>query len=366
MKLPRLPWYAWGAAGAALLLLAGGTASAAADGPARPAGNPPTLRKGSSGPWVSYLQARLGIASSGTFDVGTDAAAKAFQASKGLDADGVVGPATWSALGVKASQGGGAIGPPAPVAPPPAGPAVVAVPTTGNPFGLADGIAAREGQILAMVQAGNIDHDWTTLSYQKDGHTVSLDVSRRALALDDGSSRLTVNATYPTAQRVADAIGGAMLTSRISDEIWKNAPTKIQAPTRSWNTDSPPTGSTTRRMYDQSAALDASAAGSAGGMVANEGKDWVISRRFWTDPDPAKRHHSANYGFYPGPIQKIGLAHNMGHTDYSQLLRFVRRGSLEIDGAPVAWDAALADPGLSGLLQDEGGTIPSSRHPDLS
>ena len=56
-----------------------------------------TIRAGRS---VSALQRRLGIAADGVFGPGTQRAVKRFQRAHGLTADGVVGPATWSALGL--------------------------------------------------------------------------------------------------------------------------------------------------------------------------------------------------------------------------------------------------------------------------
>jgi len=100
--LPVLPWYGWAVGAAALgaiLFSSSSSAGAAAEGTPKPAGVPPLLKLGSSGPWVSYLQARLGAPVTGTFDAATDAAVRAFQSAHGLEADGVVGPKTWSALG---------------------------------------------------------------------------------------------------------------------------------------------------------------------------------------------------------------------------------------------------------------------------
>jgi hypothetical protein len=143
--------------------------------------------------------------------------------------------------------------------------------------------------------------------------------------------------------------------------------------------------SKTFRMIEQSAAIDAKV-GSEPGLIANEGKDLVLTRRNWpplmgtgVDAPPGTKgsmHNGANFGWYlssspsksPGGepvIQSVGLAHSMNHVDYSQLVRLAKRGSLTIDGAPVPIASALADPATSPLLQDEGGTIPSDRHPDL-
>ncbi len=62
-----------------------------------------TIKKGSKGPDVEECQALLnknGFKTSvdGVFGSGTETSVKAFQADRGLTADGIVGPATWSAL----------------------------------------------------------------------------------------------------------------------------------------------------------------------------------------------------------------------------------------------------------------------------
>jgi peptidoglycan hydrolase-like protein with peptidoglycan-binding domain len=59
----------------------------------------PTLRRGSSGPAVRTLQAKLGVPVDGIFGPATEAAVRKFQASKKLTNDGIVGPSTWAALG---------------------------------------------------------------------------------------------------------------------------------------------------------------------------------------------------------------------------------------------------------------------------
>jgi len=58
----------------------------------------PTLRKGSSGADVSYLQTLLKIDVTGDFDDDTQDEVIEFQKHHGLGADGVVGPVTWKAL----------------------------------------------------------------------------------------------------------------------------------------------------------------------------------------------------------------------------------------------------------------------------
>lgn len=65
---------------------------------------PPTLRRGSSGPAVVDLQRRLLITADGKFGPATETAVKAFQRSRGLTADGIVGRQTWAALSASPPQ----------------------------------------------------------------------------------------------------------------------------------------------------------------------------------------------------------------------------------------------------------------------
>lgn len=64
----------------------------------------PTLRQGDTGEWVTYLQQQLnsdnraGLATDGIFGPATDSAVRAYQTSRHLDVDGIVGPQTWDAL----------------------------------------------------------------------------------------------------------------------------------------------------------------------------------------------------------------------------------------------------------------------------
>ena len=72
--------------------------------------NIPTLRRGSTGDMVEELQALLNaiyganLDVDGVFGTNTELAVKAFQKAKSLTADGVVGPKTWAALGIKQTE----------------------------------------------------------------------------------------------------------------------------------------------------------------------------------------------------------------------------------------------------------------------
>jgi murein DD-endopeptidase MepM/ murein hydrolase activator NlpD len=75
-------------------------APAPVHGPGTKLPSRPTLRRGApAGPHVLYLQQKLNVNPPGPFGPLTHAAVVAFQASRGLIADGIVGPRTWAALG---------------------------------------------------------------------------------------------------------------------------------------------------------------------------------------------------------------------------------------------------------------------------
>lgn len=57
-----------------------------------------TVRAGSRGIPVRYVQSRVGVTADGIFGAGTLAAVKSFQAAHGLSADGIVGKLTWAKL----------------------------------------------------------------------------------------------------------------------------------------------------------------------------------------------------------------------------------------------------------------------------
>jgi hypothetical protein len=58
------------------------------------------LKVGSRGKEVKELQEFLNIGADGIFGKGTEASVKKWQANNGLTADGIVGPATWDAMGL--------------------------------------------------------------------------------------------------------------------------------------------------------------------------------------------------------------------------------------------------------------------------
>jgi hypothetical protein len=96
-----------------MLVLSAGVALAATSG-GTTSGRSATLSLGSAGAAVKQLQRKLHVTPTGYYGSETRRAVKRFQASHGLKADGVAGPATLSRLGVRARSASYATGGSAP------------------------------------------------------------------------------------------------------------------------------------------------------------------------------------------------------------------------------------------------------------
>ena len=101
------------AAALSLLVLSAGVALAASSG-GTASGSGATLSLGSTGTAVKQLQRKLHVQVTGYYGTDTRRAVKGFQRRQGLTADGVAGPATLSALGIRVRQSSYATGGSAP------------------------------------------------------------------------------------------------------------------------------------------------------------------------------------------------------------------------------------------------------------
>lgn len=225
---------------------------------------------------------------------------------------------------------------------------------------------AREEYILDAVRNGHGIFEWGEVVSTANGHTARIPVMRKALAIGVPGDSLRVSVKFPTAQRIADEIGATMLTPHVSNLIAKQASVKpAPRPQQAWVADD--TMAKTKRLKEYDAIIDSVVPADAQGLIANEGKNWVITKRNWTDPDLNKRHNGANHGWYissgKGLIQDRGLVHNLDHVDYSQLL-VLMAPIIEVDGQPMHVANVLGSPEFAPLLSDEG-TLPGARHPDL-
>jgi len=201
----------------------------------------------------------------------------------------------------------------------------------------------REELIVQAVVRGAYDPpEWTTVVSNYKGRRAEIQVSTDALKI----LGVRVDVTAEGAQRIADALGTVLPTPRILQLVWEQAAVRI-APC---NSTPDAKMASTARMLQHSECVDQRIAGRTG-MVANEGKHWVLSNRI-----AGKANLAANYGWFikgRRPVQTVGTRHDTAHTDYSQIVRLVRP-AIKVDGRELDIRHVGRSPELWGLVSDEG------------
>jgi hypothetical protein len=201
----------------------------------------------------------------------------------------------------------------------------------------------REELIVQAVARGAYDPPvWTTITSNYKGRRAEIQVSTDALKI----LGVRVDVTAEGAQRVADSLGTILPTPRILQLIWEQADVRIEPCTSTADAHM----ATTARMIQHSECVDQRVGGRKG-MVANEGKHWVLSNR-----TAGKENLAANYGWFlkgRRPIQTVGTRHDTAHTDYSQIVRLVKP-MMRVDGREIDIRHVGRSPELWGLVSDEG------------
>ena len=205
---------------------------------------------------------------------------------------------------------------------------------------------AREEAIVDVVRRKEHDRiEWSDVPLRCQGHTGTARVMSDALKLK--GIRLT--AAAETAQRVADALGCVMLTTRIADALWAQADVRVAPCIGAPKNEE----SMTKWMVIHSRQIDARVRGRVG-LVANVGKHWVITPRFVELPGRA-----ACYGWFdreaPNGVlwQPLELKHTPMYQDYSFTVRLVRRDCV-VDGVERDLREVLCAEGVSKLVSNEG------------
>lgn len=248
----------------------------------------------------------------------------------------------------------------------------------------------REAMIVNYIGLGHyLEPKMVTIESQIEGHVAHIRVMSDALMLGEPDDFLRINATMNGEQCIADLLQMSLITPKIADLIRFAAPIQIEPQTQTPDAYM----AYTSRMSKHSAAvtnaiisatknlavpatLQTIANGSVG-MVADVGKDWVLSNKLANDQSLA-----ANYGWHtkvqPNPAapqngpykcpaggymwQTLGTAHNTAHVDYSQVVRLMSRHMI-VDGRPMAFVDVASDPELCGLVSYEG-PLTVFRHPE--
>jgi hypothetical protein len=221
---------------------------------------------------------------------------------------------------------------------------------------------ARESAVLRELKSGNIPEflrhlvPITVKATDVEGreHTAVYQVMPDYLAI--GSDRDFVRIPmYPhTAQAFCDAFGFVLPTTKMVDDIWRQAVSKIGPQPLTHSRENTLTFLAHNRMIE-----DQITGQYLGELRAGHKKDVVITNRL---NETHKRIAIYGWHFPSGePIQPLTTVHVDWYVDYSHGIRPVKK-AIQVDGAEMPYDVVLRDPKLHVLLSNEG-VISNSSYP---
>ncbi len=213
---------------------------------------------------------------------------------------------------------------------------------------------ARERAVLAELKSGNIPDFLrhlvaiTVKATDAEGreHTAVYEVMPDYLAIGSDSDFVRVPMNPHTAQAFCDAFGFVLPTTKMVDDIWQQAISKIVPQPLTQAREDPLTFLAHNRMIE-----DQITGQYLGELRAGHKKDVVISGRLSEKP---KRVAIYGWHFPSGePIQPLTIVHVDWYVDYSHGIRPVQ-GMIKVDGAAMPYQTVLRDPKLHVLLSNEG------------
>ncbi len=223
--------------------------------------------------------------------------------------------------------------------------------------------AEREGIVEAELRAGKFPDFLRCLrrvTYRaKDAagkeHEVALDVMPDYLAVGSDDDFCRIPMTPRTAQRIADALGCALPTPKLVDEIARAAEVKLEPRPLTDEREAVTT------FVQHNAIVEEQRRGKPlGPIVAGAKKDIVLSKLLAERPGRV-----AIYGWHRldgKPIQPVTTVHAATYVDYSHGVRLVRK-RIVIGGVEADYAATLRDANLAPLLSDEG-ALPLTAYPE--
>lgn len=246
--------------------------------------------------------------------------------------------------------------------------------------------AKRDSMILDAVRRGDYAPiTWIPLEVRGPNQELAtFYVSQDTLRVGDEDDSIRVTTSHRAAQQIADEMDVTLLTSKLSDDIYRAAPIKLQPKTRNWYADG--TMAHTNRMVEQSQFVDQQIADAMANqrfasppLIAGQGKDWVYATSLWQRPGMGAEygwHIMPPWGHYKsvtqptlGVLQPQALAHPIGYTDYSQTVRLLRKDVKFCDPdleecIPVFVEYLATHPKYWHLVSHEG-PLPGYRHPGV-
>lgn len=231
--------------------------------------------------------------------------------------------------------------------------------TTSPPSSSAPRILAGDAghRLLQAVQAGQIEPPtWIEVPWTAAGVVLRVSADALRAPVDGKSLRLPVS--WAESMEIDRALDCVPLTAEISDLIWQASTMKVDPrPLGEWSTpEQQKASSVGMRSLDWCArftdSLDSRIAGHSG-LVADVGKDWILSPRLLLQPALGVTY---GWRYSTGkPIQGLGSekelpAHNDQHYDYSQTKRLVQRWTVDGQDVLKVYQSRGLDPRVVALF----------------
>jgi hypothetical protein len=223
----------------------------------------------------------------------------------------------------------------------------------------------REEAIAAEICRGNIPRFLrkfqmiTVTAKGPDGkdHATTYEVMPDYLAVGTDDDFVRVPMTPQTALRIADAFGCALPTSKVVDDIYKDAKFKLSPQPMTEAREAVETFVQHNELIEKQLKTRQNIPRSVEEpdwrrkLIAGIKKDVVVTNRLGEKPNRV-----AIYGWHKldgKPIQPLTIVHVNWYVDYSHGIRLMKR-TVTVDGKPRDVRAVMHSADLSTLLSDEG------------
>ena len=233
-------------------------------------------------------------------------------------------------------------------------------------------LSEREQWIYAEVVRGNVP-DWLRalkpVSVSAAGHTAVYHVLPDYIAIGSDADYFLTPMTPVLAQRLADRLGCTLPTRKMVNQIWTNAPVKLNP-----QPIPPSPEMTTVPVFAQHNAMVRAQRDTLtnthplGALVSGDKKDVIISTLIYSNLHSGVPKPVVIYGWHytnGQPIQPAYNGHGETYADYSHGIRLVQM-ACTVDGDPNTVTNVLVQPTLAALFSDEtlapNNTIPLPRY----
>jgi hypothetical protein len=215
-------------------------------------------------------------------------------------------------------------------------------------------LAVRERAIQGEILRGNVPDflrslvalDLAAVDSEANQHTATIYVLPDYLAIGDDRDFFRIPMSPLTAQTIADAADCSLLTSKLSDDIYRAAPVKLAPRPLTKDREAP------RTFHEHHQIIESQRQGHPLGLlVAGIKKDIILTNRL-----NERANRVALYGWHQldgHPIQPIYVGHVNTYVDYSHGVRLMS-GECIVDGRRARVGEVLKDAELSRLLSGEG------------